>query len=250
MNIKEYYSFLKNMYFIQVIIIGISATISIFIMIHFEITIIHKLIFCLIGLLLVCFYSRYYYFSYRESKAVYLLNSKEKVFEHNQFLLLQETNPRFQLKFFKSNGICEWEISEVKMSSVIKFPYQTHLFELRKRDGSMLALYKIPRFQKSVLEIIAAGKKMKLILVSREKGKEIFSLNQHQFLIDKNSSKIQLLKDKSFLMKSEIGIMPLNWQKQFAPNTPIIEVNEKIEMQDFYIAVCLLIYCQQKYKKL
>ncbi|MEB6547788.1 hypothetical protein MXL46_01540 [Heyndrickxia sporothermodurans] len=250
MNIKEYYSSLKNVYFNQLVIIGVSATICIFIMIYFEITIFHKLIFISIGTFLVYFYSKYCYFSYRESKASSLLNSQEKVLQHNQFLLLQETNPSFQLKLFKSNGICEWEISEVKKGSMMKTKYRSHLFELKKRDGSTLALFKIPRFQKSVLEIIASDKKMRLNFVTKGKGKEIFSLNQQQFSIDKNSSIIQLLKDGTVLMKSEIGLMPLNWQKQFAPNTPIIEINEKVELLDFYIAVCLLIYCLQKYKKL
>ncbi|MFE7152633.1 hypothetical protein, partial [Heyndrickxia sporothermodurans] len=82
MNIKEYYSSLKNVYFNQLVIIGVSATICIFIMIYFEITIFHKLIFISIGTLLVYFYSKYFYFSYRESKASNLLNSQEKVLQH------------------------------------------------------------------------------------------------------------------------------------------------------------------------
>ncbi|MGE8204212.1 hypothetical protein ACQKP0_06565 [Heyndrickxia sp. NPDC080065] len=248
MNIKEYYSLVAKVYFNQVIIISIYTTICLFILFSLGITINIVLLCGLICIILIYFFFKYHYYVYRHSKASFLLNSQEKfIHDNKRFLVMYVPARNIQIRLFKSNGLCEWEISEKRIPKLKTFFQTTSIYQIKKRDGSILATFKLDSSNK-----IAAGlsyNKERLILThnNREKNKHSFSVNKIEYSIVKKSSAIEFNKENKVIARIERGIMPINWQKQFSPNTPIIEFIESIEEIDFYILVCLLIYFFRNY---
>lgn len=249
MNIREYYSYMTKIYLYQLIIISLFTSFCLCILIRLGIIIQLKYIFTLICIILVYYFIKYHYYLCKGSSASLSLDAHKKVIHNSNFFLLKcIPAPVIHLKVFKTNGLCEWDISEIRQQSLNLNKKPIQVFELKKRDGNRFAIFNFSRFHNTSMEIIFSDLKLILNFKKTEKNKEIFILNSDEYAIIKKTSAVEIIKDGKILTKVSIGLMPINWQKKFSPNTPVIELNEKIEEKDFYICFCLLIYCHLKYK--
>lgn len=247
MNIKEYYSFFKKAYFNQIMII--SVFITLYLILLFNMGIVRDLIYLFYFISIILLYSllKYHYYLYREAKASIIEKNSRIIHSNKQFLWMVPPEDGLTMKMFKSNGICEWEITEEKKENLVK--RMKKRFIVKKRNGCKLAYISYYRSH-ILIEIIPYDKNIQLMYKSKTKHEEIFEVNVQEYTIMKQSTCIKIRNKYKLLSKMEIGIMPISWQKRFSANTPVIEFNENIKSIDFFIVIGLLVYCQQKYKQI
>jgi hypothetical protein len=248
MNIKEYYTFMSRIYLNQVILAGVFLTICLLFLHTIGTFVLFKVIICLLISVLLYFFSRYLFFSKKEEViSSQTFETRKMVSNTNQLMMLFFPAPSLRIKFFNSNGICEWELCDEKVKirkwflpSVFQ-KGSTQSYELKKRDGLRLAILKLNK-RKQQFEIITNEQKHLLLLIKGKKRNVLnFDIMNQHYVIVKSIHTIDIKKNGVKIATINKGWMPINWQKSFSPNTPILTFQECVSNDDRYIIYCLLI---------
>ncbi|MBU5210064.1 MULTISPECIES: hypothetical protein [Heyndrickxia] len=251
MNIKEYYSYKTKLYLQQIIIIGIYMTICLFILLNTSFSLIAKWAVCLLFIVILYYLIKYYYYVFREIKSSIPFDSQEKELpSYDRFLFVLSATPFLQLKFFKSNGLCAWKIAPYNTNGK-KWSNLNHTFKsmymIQNHSGSNCVYIEISKNKKKATKMILPSKTIEMYPKKENWRTLCFSVENNQFTINKSLATIKICKDDQVISKITKGVMPLNWQKHFSPNTPIIEFTETMNERDFFICIGLLIYLYHVY---
>jgi len=248
MNIKEYYSVMARIYLNQVILVGFFLIVSLFIFRSVGFPYVFKFIFTVVMMLIVYFFVRYLYFNFRgDNLRDNSADIKKKLTNSNEQMMLFLPAPNLSIKFFKSNGICAYELEEEKInlrkwySLLKKRERETRSFQLKKRDGLIMAKMKVLHHLGNVELSTFTNQKSVIQLKTRKRKELIFDADGNRIQIHISAHKIEMKKNNKAIASIENGWMPIKWQRYFSPNTPILSIKNNVNETDQYIIYGLLI---------
>ncbi|PKR85810.1 hypothetical protein [Heyndrickxia camelliae] len=248
MNIKEYYSVMSRIYLNQVILVGLFLIGCLFLFGSVGFPFLFKWITTGVIMLLVYFFVRYAYFSFRGDHLRDISKDRKlKIINSNEQMMLFLPAPSLSIKFFKSNGICEYEIKEEKINlrkwySPIKIGRnESKFYQFKKRDGLVMAKMKVLHRQGNIEITTLTNLKSIIQLKERKRNKLTFDADGDRILIHVSAHKMVVTKNNKTIAIIENGWMPIKWQRYFSPNTPILSFKEEVIETDQIIIYGLLI---------
>ncbi|MGV3465844.1 MAG: hypothetical protein ACO1OT_11185, partial [Heyndrickxia sp.] len=207
-----------------------------------------KLIILGVVILLVYFFVRFVYFNFRRDNLKDLSKDiRTKMTNPNEQMMLFMPAPNLSIKFFKSNGICEYEIKEEKINirnwySPFKIKNRkSKFYQLKKRDGLIMAKMKVFPRQGNVEITNFTNQKSIVQLTDKKRKKLTFHSDGDMIIIHISAHKLEVVKNNKTIAAIENGWMPIKWQRYFSPNTPILSIKNEVSEADQFIIYSLLI---------
>ncbi|KQL53790.1 hypothetical protein AN964_09945 [Heyndrickxia shackletonii] len=249
MNIKEYYTVMSRIYLNQIILVGFFLIGCLFLFNAVGFPFILKIIFIIVMIILIYFFVKYLYFNFREGSLKYITSDKQIRNENSKELMMMFLPaPSLFIKFFNSNGICEYELRDEGMEPwkwflPIRIRRRESLsYQLKKRDGTVLVNMNVSQHNGQV-EITTPSNQLFIIKLQERKRKMMtFEAGNDMLFIHLTTHKIEVTKNNKNIATIQNGWMPIKWQKYFSSNTPILTFKNEVSEAEQFIIYGLLIF--------
>ncbi|MBS4173173.1 hypothetical protein [Bacillus sp. FJAT-49736] len=249
MNIKEFYTVMSRIYLNQVILAGFFLLACLFIFHAAGFSLILRILFFSIAILVAYFLFRYLYFMNRSNTIISLSSERMRMaVRPNDLILMFLPAPSLMIQFFNSNGVCACELGDENLARwkwFLPFYFRKHkasTYQLKKRDGRIVATIKL-RDHSRKLEIISSEQKVTTVFLQKKKSRvlQLMDDNNNSIKVTFASHKIEFFKRDKQIAVIQKGWMPISLQRYFSPNTPILTFQENLNETDQHIMYGLLI---------
>jgi hypothetical protein len=240
MNIREYYDKMSAVYLHQLILIGIFLSLFLVVLSTVGSLFYMKWVLLTVFIILLYYFSRYLYFYYRKNQSSYKMPYKSNYTEPASFMVLLMPSEEYQIQLFMSNGISEWSFyhKQCKQKNNEVKPDTYTIINQNRPINAEVAFYK----KSSNYAIIQTSQKAisHIELKTKQKNKTCFLYGKDEYILKKTGKSTRIIKNGIELASYEKGWMPISWQRNFSPNTPILHVNTRKYEEQLVIFTLLI----------